>query len=286
MRRYIPFLLLLILLWAWAIFLDRATDHFVFEPSKQVYSLQEPFEEIVFTNRTGQEIHAIYQPAEEGKPTILFFHGSKYNIYSFQDFILPYAKKGYGIYLFDYRGYGKSEGRPSEKNMYEDASAALFNLILKQHVLPQDIILWGFALGTSPALYIASKYNKLPFRGVILQSPFTNMADMGFYMLAQRYDGTPAATVLPIFLRPILWNKDFDNTRMIGHVRAPILIGFSRLDRTIPWTMSRALAAKSPRGTRQFFSPTGVHHSSEWMEAEVLDFFKQIDSASSADSVK
>ena len=277
MRKYIPWLLFILLLMAWAIFFDRATDHFIFEPSKQVYSLQESFKEISFSGREGQTLYALYHPADPGKPTILFFHGNKYNIYSFQDFILPYAQKGYGIYLFDYRGYGKSEGRPSEKHMYEDATAALFNLMLKQKVLPQDIVLWGFSLGTSPALYLASEYNKLPFKGVILQSPFTNMADMGFYMLAQKYDGTPAATILPIFLKPILWNKNFDNTRMIGHVRAPLLIAFSRLDRTIPWTMSRALAAKSPAGTQQFFSPTGVHHSSEWIETEAIKFLKSLD---------
>lgn len=278
MRKYIPFLLLFILLSAWAVFLDRATDHFVFEPSTQVYSLQKPFEEITFNTPDGTTLYALYLKAQQGKPTILFFHGNKYNIYSFQDFVLPYANKGYGIYLFDYRGYGKSKGKVSEKNMYEDAAAALFNLILKQQIIPQDIVLWGFALGTSPALYIASTYNTLPFRGVILQSPYTNMAEMGFYMLAQKYNDTPAGAVLPLLLRPVLWNKNFDNTEMIGGVKAPILIAFSQLDRTVPYMMSRSLAAKAPKGTEQFFSPTGVHHSSEWIEPAAISFLNRISS--------
>lgn len=272
MRKFLPFFLLLLLIAAWAVFFDRATAHFVFEPSTQVYSLQEPFEERSFPAQNGQPLYALYHPADSGKPTLLVFHGSKYNIYSFQDFVLPYAQKGYGILLFDYRGYGKSEGRPSQPHMYEDATAALFYLMLKLQVHPKDIVLWGFALGASPALHLASQYNRLPFQGVILQSPFTNITDMGFYMLAQKYEETPAANFISLFLKPILWNKNFDNTQMIEQVRAPMLIGASQMDRTVPWAMSRRLAAKAPEGTRKFFSPIGVHHSPEWMEKEILSF--------------
>jgi len=277
MRKYIPTILLVVLLGGWALFFDRVTDHLIFEPTNQVYTLQLPFEEVTFPAKNGQKLHALYLPAKEDKPTILFFHGNKYNVYSFQDFARPYAEKGYGVFLFDYRGYGKSEGSPSESHLYEDGSSALFHLMLKEKIFPQDIVLWGFSLGNAPALYVASTYDKLPFKGVILQSPFTNMADMGFYMLSQRYDGTAAATILPIFLKPLLWHKNFDNTRLIGRVRAPMLIGFSRLDRTIPWTMSRALAAKSPRGTQQFLSPAGTHHSFEWFESEALRFLESLD---------
>ena len=286
MRKYIPIFILFILLSCWAVFFDRATDYFIFEPSRQQYSVQPPFEEISFSSQDGDKLYALYLPAKEDLPTLLFFHGSRYNIYSFQDFVLPYAKRGYGIFLFDYRGYGKSEGKPSQKNIYADAKTALFELMNKQHVLPKNIVLWGFALGCSPALYVASAYNKLPFKAVILQSPFTNMADMGFYMLAKKYDGTWGAAVLPLFLKPLLWNKNFDNMDLIKQVRAPMLIGFSRLDRTIPWAMSRALAAQAPEGTQQFFSPTGVHYSPEWFEPAALEFLNSLEQANSSPSKK
>ena len=282
MKKYIPTLILFFLLVCWAVFFDRTTDHFIFEPSRQIYSLQTPFKEISFRTADGHTLYALYHPAQAGKPTLLFFHGSKYNIYTFQDFVLPYAKRGFGIFLFDYRGYGKSEGSPSQQNMYKDSQAALFELMLKQHILPKEIVLWGFALGSSPALYGAATYNKLPFKAVILQSPFTNMADMGFYLLAQKYDGTWGATVLPLFLKPLLWNKNFDNIPLIAQVRAPMLIGFSRLDRTVPWTMSRALAVKAPAGTQQFFSPTGIHDSPEWFEKAALEFLNSLDNSAPA----
>ena len=278
MRNYIPALLLIVLLAAWAVFFDRATDYFIFKPSAQIYSLQQPFEEVHFEAPDGTPLHGIYHKADSGKPTLLFFHGSRYNIYSFQDFVLPYVQKGYGIFLFDYRGYGKSGGRPSEQNMYEDARSALFYLMLKQRIFPQDIVLWGFALGCAPALHLASQYNRLAFRAVILQSPFTNMADMGFYMLAQKYEGTSASAILPLFLKPLLWNKTFDNTQKIGQVKVPLFIGFSRADGTIPWTMSRALAAHAPKGTVQFLAPTGIHYNPEWMETAAIGFLEQLDS--------
>lgn len=282
MRKLLPFFLLLLLIAAWAVFFDRATDHFIFEPSRQIYSLQAPFEEVSFPAKDETPLYALYHKADPGKPTLLFFHGNKYNIYSFQDFALPYTQKGYGLFIFDYRGYGKSAGRATETHMYEDAESALFYLTLKQNVHPKDIVLWGVALGASPALYVAAHYNKLPFLGVILQSPFTNITEMGFYMLAQKYDETPAATILPLFLKPILWNKDFDNTQMIENVRAPLLIGASQMDRTIPWTMSRALATKAPAGTRKFFPSLGAHHNPEWMEEEALSFLNQLETKTPA----
>lgn len=276
MNKYIPTVVLFILLVCWAVFLDRATDYFVFRPSRQIYSIQEPFQEFSFPAKDGRPLYALYHPATPGEPTLLFFHGSKYNIYTFQDFILPYAKRGYGIFLFDYRGYGKSGGTPSQKNMYEDAQTALFALMLKKHILPKDIVLWGFALGSSPALHIAAVYNKLPFKAVILQSPFPNTADMGFYLLAQKDNESWTARLMTLLLKPILWNKNFDNTQLIGQVRAPMLIGFSRMDRTVPWTMSRALAAQAPEGTQQFFSPTGIHDSPEWFKKTALQFLERL----------
>ena len=73
---------------------------------------------------------------------------------------------------------------------------------------------------------------------------------------------------------------------LIKQVRAPMLIGFSRLDRTVPWTMSRALAAQAPEGTQQFFSPTGVHYSPEWFEPAALEFLNSLEQANSSPSKK
>ncbi len=275
MRRYILWILLVALLAAWAVFLDRATDFFIFEPSRQVYSLHTLFTEVSFPTEDGTPIYALYTPAQEGKPTLLFFHGNKSNIYSVQDLLAPYVKEGLGVLTFDYRGYGKSAGRTSEKNFQQDSRAALFYLINTLHIMPKDIVLFGFALGSYPALYTAVQYEKLPFRALILQCPFTTMPDMGFYRLAKRYDGSAVSPWI-LLLRPILWNKTFDNTRLIGRVRAPLLIGCSRQDNIIPWTMSRALTAKAPHGTKQFFADLGPHYSSDWMVNATLQFLNTL----------
>ncbi len=276
MNKYIPVVLLILLIAAWAVFFDRTTTYFVFGPSRQVYSLQAPFKEVSFPTADKSPLHALYIPAQPGKPTLLFFHGNKHNIYSFQDFVLPFAADGYGVFLFDYRGFGKSIGKPSQPHMAEDARAALFDLMLKRKVLPKDMVLWGFGLGSYPALYVAAEYNKLPFKAVILQSPFTTSADMGFYILAQKYDGASAASLFTLLLKPILWNKNFDNLSLISQVKAPLFIGFSRADKTVPWTMSRALAAKAPDGTQQFFSEGGAHESSKWIKKPALQFLENL----------
>ena len=266
MRKYIPTLVLVLLLIGWALFLDHASDFFIFQPNRQVYNLKPSFQEISFPARNGEKLYALYLPAKENKPTVLFLHGQKHNAYDFQDFALDLNKEGYGVLIPDYRGFGKSKGRPSEKNMKDDAAASFSYMMTDLKLLPKQIVLWGFSLGATPALHVAAQFSKLPIKSLILQSPFTNMTEMGYYVLARKHDhNSPGRKIIVLFLKPLLWNKTFDNVSLIQKVRAPILVGYSQQDATIPWTMSRDLAAKAPLGTAKFMSLTGVHHSFDWL---------------------
>ena len=275
-KRNLPLILLFVLLAAWAVFLDKTADTIVFGFPREEYSLQKPFEEVSFPAADGEKITALYSPAQRGKPTFLIFHGNKHNIYTFQSYLHPYLQDGYGVLVFDYRGYGKSGGKPSETNMYQDAQSALDFLMEEKLISPQEIILWGFSLGSSPALYLASRHADWQFKGVILQSPFTNTTDMAFFFLVRAERNKILGPILSLILRPLLWDKTFDTTQFIGRVQAPMLIGGSNKDRIVPAFLTNALAAKAPLNAFTFITDSGDHDNPFWFRPAVLSFLSKL----------
>lgn len=277
MKRYIPLILLVLLLAAWVVFLDKAADFFVFGPVKHIYTYNTPFQEVSFPTADDANLTALYAPAKQGKPTFVVFHGKGQSSYTLQNYMLPYVRLGYGMLLFDYRGYGKSLGSPSEKHMYQDSLAAIDYLMKEKLVSPQDMILWGVSLGAAPALYTAVTRSEWPFKALVLQSPFTNTTEVAFFFLARHYqEHTAAASVLSVLLKPFLWDKNFDSVPLVNQVSIPLLIGSSQQDKVIPWTMTNALAAKSPEHTKVFTAAFGEHDDPLWFQPAVLAFIQSL----------
>lgn len=275
-KRNLPLIILLLLLAAWALFLNKTADVFVFGFQRNEYSYHPAFTEVAFRAADESILTALYAPAKKGFPTILVFHGNKQNIFTFQNLMAPYAQEGFGVLMFDYRGYGRSEGTPSQANMEEDGLTALNYLMENKLISPQEIILWGFSLGSSPALHTLAAHEDWPFKAVILQSPFTNTTDMAFYMLARRERDKFIAPVLSVLLKPFLWDKQFDIIPYMSKIHVPMLIGSSVEDRVVPAALSSAVAAKAPAGAHTFVSPRGEHDNPVWFQATVEEFVKQL----------
>lgn len=277
MRKYAGYALLALTLFCWGAFTDRLTDRLIFDPTHDELPLSLPFEDVTFAAKNGQKLHGIYLPARAEKDTILFFHGNSYNVTHFEDFAKIYAREGYGVFIFDYRGYGKSEGKNTERRMYADGQSALDWLVKNKNIPPRKIILWGFSLGNAVAVETA-KNNRLPFKAVILQSPFSNTPQMGYFLLTGKFD--PQSAFQRLFARfasPLLFNKRFDNLAKIKKIKPPLLIGYSRQDKTIPWQMSQALAQAAPDRAGHYFSPVGAHTEFDWFAPAALDFLRALD---------
>lgn len=275
-KRNLPLILFLILLAAWAIFLEKTANVLVFGFQHNEMSYHPAFVEVAFRTRDDSILTALYAPAKKGKPTFLVFHGNKQNIYTFQNLMAPYAQEGFGVLMFDYRGYGKSEGNPSETKMNEDGLAALNFLMEKQLISPQEIILWGFSLGSAPALYVVSQHSEWPFKAVILQSPFTNTVDFAFYALARRERDKIIVPVLSVLLKPFLWDKQFNIMQYMDKVHIPMLIGSSMEDKVVPFTLSSVVAAKAPKNALYFNSQRGDHDNPIWFQKTVLTFINKL----------
>lgn len=266
----------LILLAALYFFLSNRADYFIFHPVRSFLPVTQPFELFFLPVPGGEKIHAAWLPPAPGKPVLLFFHGNGGNISHFEPFAQRYARRGFGVLLFDYRGFGKSEGKESERRAYEDGSAALKYLLHHKHIPPQDIVLWGYSLGNAVALETAVRFRQLPLKAVILQSPFTSAPAMGAYRATRCKTDTKRRRAVCACLRLLLWNKQFDNTQKIGQITWPMLIGYSRQDEVIPWQMSLELTLSAPAHAKKFASQTGFHGEFGWFEEAAVSFLNDL----------
>ncbi len=148
--------------------------------------------------------------------TVLFLHGNAGNISHRLEKLTMLHELGVNVLLLDYRGYGRSEGEPSEAGTYRDAEAALAWLMAgPESVDPvADVVVYGESLGTGVAVELAVRQR---VRGVILEAPFTSIPDVG-----QR--------LFPYL--PVRWiaRTRYENLQKIGRINSPLLILHSRED--------------------------------------------------------
>jgi fermentation-respiration switch protein FrsA (DUF1100 family) len=185
-------------------------------------------------------IHGWYVACPGSRRVTLFLHGNAGNVTHRAQHIQEIAAAGSSVLAIDYRGYGKSTGKPSEKGLYADAQAA-YDYLLKTS-LPQDIVVHGESLGTAVAVDLASRR---PCGGVVLEAAFTSASDV-------------AAGVLPV-LGPLLI-RSFHSRSKIARVQAPILFIHGSADRTIPIELGRALFDAAPH-PKSFWEIPGADHN-------------------------
>lgn len=255
--------------------LCQVGKHIIFRAQKKRWPMHLAFEEISFQTPENKTLTGVYLKAHPGKETLLFFHGRGGNISHFESFAQTYSALGYGIFMFDYEGFGTSSGTPSQKALFEDAlCAARYGLNhLKLH--PHEVVLYGHSLGNSPALFAANRLN-FPFKALILQSPFLSTPDMAVCLWTHTYHPrTLFYKLTRAFVCPFLYKNRFDNTRQTDRLKIPVLVCMSREDKIIPWQMTLAFADNSGLPNR-FISPTGGHDEFAWAAQAVKTFLEKL----------
>ncbi len=192
----------------------------------------------------GVRINAFYRAHPASQQVLLWFHGNAENIGSGLDQQRALARTGVNILAVDYRGYGKSAGRPDEAGVYRDADAAYDYLIEQRHFRPRDIVIYGVSLGGAVAVNLAARR---PCGGLIVQSSFTCARAMARRMFA-----------LPLIEYVV--KSRFDSLSRIREVRAPVLIVHGTRDEVVPFAMGQKLFAAAPEPKR-FFPIEGAGHN-------------------------
>ena len=228
-----------------------------FPPS---HLIEPEIEEVWLRTSDGVRINAFYRANPASKQVLLWFHGNAENIGYDLVHLRVLAEIGLNILAVDYRGYGKSEGKPDEAGVYSDADAAYDYLINQRHFRAEDIFIYGHSLGGAVAINLASRR---PCAGLIVQSSFTNARAM-------------ARRMFPIPLIEFVVKSRFDSVEKIRRVHAPILIVHGTRDEVVPFAMGQQLFRAAPEPKR-FYPIEGARHN-DLMEVGGADYLVRLQS--------
>lgn len=201
------------------------------------------FETVGLLTDDGLRLEAWYVPAPEARATVAFFHGNAGNISHRLETLRMFHELGLSVLIVDYRGYGRSQGRPDEAGTYRDATAVWRYLTETRAVPAGTIILFGRSLGGAVALELATRVRP---GGLVLESTFTTATDL-------------AGTVYWFLPVRLLSRYRYASIDRIGRVRCPVLVIHSRDDEIIPYSHGRRLydAAREPK---RFLELRGGHN--------------------------
>ena len=199
-------------------------------------------EEHIVTAPDGAKIVTWRTPLQPGQKTILYFHGNGGMLANRAGRINALQQSGLGVVMMSYRGYSGSTGAPTEASNTADARL-IYDLLLKDGLTPNDIVVYGESLGTGVTTRLTSE---VEVAGVILDSPFTSVVDR-------------AAELYPYFwVRPFIADE-YPVATLIDRINAPLLVLHGANDQVIPVRMGEAVfaAAREPKTLKIF--PEGNH---------------------------
>ena len=219
----------------------------VFYPIRELY--QKPtdwgldYEDVTLKTADGIQLNGWYIPHQQSEHVLLFFHGNAGNISHRRDSIEIFHRLGLNVFITDYRGYGKSKGKPSEQGVYQDATAAWQYLTKEKGFTPDQVLIFGRSLGGAVSAKLASEVHA---RGLILESTFSSARDF-------------ARVVFPVLSRLVMIRYDFNTAENIQRVRYPVLVLHSPDDEIMPFHLGEKIY-QSAHQPKSFIRMTGDHN--------------------------
>ena len=226
--------------------------HFIYFPVRELFAdpaaIGLAFEEVTFGAADGVSLHGWFVPGRSDL-TLLWCHGNGGNIsHRLENLLLVHNELGLNVFLFDYRGYGRSDGKPSEQGTYLDAEAALRYLDSRDDTRQDRTIYFGSSLGGGVAVELAVR--RRPY-GLILESTFPSIPYM-------------ARVSFPILPLHLFLQARYDSEAKIGRVNAPLLMLHGDRDDLVPIQAGRRLfeAARDPK---DFHTILGAGHNDTYL---------------------
>ena len=234
-------------------------SYFIYFPDSTIQSnpsdWQLNYQEVWFETKDRIKLHGWFFPLSEGTPVILFCHGNAGNMSHRLENIRILLQHRLSVFIFDYRGYGRSEGKPSEIGLYRDGQAAYDHMVDALGIPPERIILFGRSLGAAVAVDLSLEKET---KALIIESAFTSTRDMAKTLFLFKW----IAPLLP---------THFNNLEKITRVTVPKLIIHGEKDKIVPFSMGQTLfrAALQPK----YFLPLRkAGHNNTWSMDEITYF--------------
>jgi len=200
----------------------------LYHPNENNYSgdqLTVDIKEVKITTQDNIELLAWYHEKNlKDYKTILYFHGNAGSLENRIHKLNHFKNLDINFLIIAWRGFSGNEGKPSEKGLYEDGESAV-KWLLNKGIEEKNIILYGESLGTGIATHISQNKN---FAGVILETPFTSMADV-------------AKTFYPYIPVSLVLKDKFENKKKMKNISSPILVMHGELDQIVPFRMGEKI---------------------------------------------
>ena len=203
-----------------------------------------PYEDVYLVTDDDIRIHGWYVPHPDAKATLLFFHGNAGNLSHRLESISIFHDIGLSVFIIDYRGYGRSGGRPSERGTYRDATAAWNYLVDERRLRPDEIIVFGRSLGGAVAAWSAAKVRPA---AVILESTFTSVKELGKHY----YPYLPVSWIVRIH---------YPVDEYVTSFTCPALVIHSHQDDVVPVWLGQRLFEHVPE-PKMFLPISGDHNN-------------------------
>jgi len=249
----------------YALLLVSCEKKIIFHPAKFPEGYWDPaslglkVQDILFQSEDGINLHGWFFPTPDARATLLWFHGNAGNLSHRLDNIQRLFPLSLNIFIFDYRGYGKSEGEPDEKGIYKDSLAAYNKILELEGVSVDSLFLFGRSLGGICAVETA--LNNLA-RGLILESVFTSASDM-------------SKKIMPLI--PLGWaiRSKLDAINKVPKLKLPKLFLHGDRDKVVPFDFGRKLyeVAEDPKS---FYTIQGAGHNGTYIMGG-RDYYNALD---------
>lgn len=203
------------------------------------------FTEVRIPTSDGETLHAWWLEHPHPRAQLIFWHGNGGNLSLWLDVIAEFRRRGFSVLAVDYRGYGASTGRPSERGLCRDAEASvrLFGETLRKPGAP--VVYWGRSIGSFVAAYAASN---APPDALVLEAPFPEVR-----------------TILRT--NPVLWalsflsSYRFPTSKYVDRYRGPLLVVHGDADSIIPFSAGRRVYDRAPSPHKRFLAINGADHN-------------------------
>jgi len=215
------------------------------------------FEDVSFQSEDRTQLHGWYVSTNQARAHVLFMHGNAGNL-SHRAYVLKLlrGRLDVSVFIFDYRGYGKSEGRPDETGILADARAARAWLASRAEVAETQLVLMGRSLGAAVAVDLAAETGA---KGLILESAFTSALDLA----AHHYPMLPVRSLMRTRL---------DSLSKIGSYYGPLLQSHGTADEIVPIELGQRLFDAAP-GEKEFFIIKDAMHN----DPQPPEFYEAMD---------